>query len=230
MKKIGGRTMNSKNKMPGDYNANTILSYPVYHRKGKNMKIWAASLIGLFLSIPCFASEKKHTYQMSLRDEFVVAPKDSWKVKEEKYLPLRFANVEITPKKGADFSLMLYFKCDTPDLAAFDSPEKMEKAVKDSSKKYLPHAVEKTVNVQRMKLKESYGCYVILTDAELAKKKRLEEGEFKYITRGMIRLSKDTALGFSLMSNEVSSPLYQEVRDYIRSFIKAPQEATTFSK
>jgi hypothetical protein len=51
---------------------------------------------------------------MGVEDEFVVTSTDSWRVTEEKYLPLRFANIKIVPKKGRAFSLMLYLKCDTP--------------------------------------------------------------------------------------------------------------------
>jgi len=120
---------------------------------------------------------------------------------------------------------MLYFKCDTPDLAQFDTIKKMERSIRVSSKKYLPHSVEKKLNIKRMKLKGSYGCYVVLTDAEVASKAKPDEGEFKYITRGLIRLSPDSALGFSLMINSIDSDEYRKIMDYIRSFIKKPDQS-----
>lgn len=171
------------------------------------------------------AADKEHRYQMSLRDQFLVAPKNSWKVEEEErgYMPLRFANVKITPRQGHDFSLMLYFKCDTPDLADFDSVEKMERSIRVSSKPYLRHSVEKKIDIKKMKIAGTYGCYVVLTDAETAKKKKPEPGEFKYLTRGLVRLSSDSALGFSLMTNSIDSPEYRELVNYVRSFIK-PKE------
>jgi hypothetical protein len=185
------------------------------------MRTWILLLIAALPSTVA-AAEKEHRYQMSLRDEFVVAPDNSWKVEEEKqgYMPLRFANVKITPREGENFSLMLYFKCDTPDLANFDSIEKMERSIRVSSKPYLRHSVEKTIKIKKMKLDGSYGCYVVLTDAETAKKKKLEPGEFKYITRGLVRLSPDSALGFSLMTTSIDSPQYRKVMNYIRGFIK----------
>jgi hypothetical protein len=188
------------------------------------MKTRLIFAIGMLIAAICYAEEKEkeHRYKMSLNDEFVVNPKESWTVMEQKYLTLRFANVEIAPKKGSAFSLMLYFKCDTPDLAQFESMEKIEKSVKASSEQYLRDAVEKTLTIKNIREGEKvgYGCYVVLTDAEVAKKSDIPEGEFKYIVRGMIRLSPDSALGFSLMVNELDGPAYKELMDYIQSFVK----------
>ena len=190
------------------------------------MKTRLVFAIGVFLAAVCYAKEetKECRYKMTLDNEFVVKPAEQWTVKEEKYLPLRFANVEITPKKGSAFSLMLYFKCDTPDLAQFDSMEKIEKSLRVSSEQYLPNAVEKTLTVEKIKEGEKvgYGCYAVLTDADVAKKKpnEIAEGEFKYIVRGMIRLSPDSALGFSLMVNELDTPRYRELMDYVQGFVK----------
>jgi hypothetical protein len=224
------------------------------------MRTRLALAVGMLLAAVCYAEEeaKEYRYKMSLDDTFVVKTPEGWTAKEEKYLPLRFANVEIAPKKGGAFSLMLYFKCDTPDLAQFDSMEKIERSLRASSEKYLAGAVEKTLTIKKIGEgrgargvarsgdrattgsgdrattgsgdrattgegeKVGYGCYAVLTDAEVAKKQTSEiaEGEFKYIVRGMIRLSPDSALGFSLMVNDLDSPGYREVMDYIQSFVK----------
>lgn len=191
------------------------------------MRFSLALLICASLTSICGAEEEKNHYKMSMNDEFVVAPKDSWNVEEEKYMPLRFANVKVEPKEGAAFSLMLYFKCDTSDLAQFDSIEKMEKAVKASTKPYLTHAVEKAIKIHRIEIKGSYGCYATITDAEVAKQKEIKEGDFKYLTRGMIRLSKDSALGFSLMTNDLDAPAFRKVMGYIQSFVKATKTEGT---
>jgi hypothetical protein len=188
------------------------------------MKTRLVVAIGMLLAAVCYAAEetKEYRYKMSLDDEFVVKTPEAWTAKEEKYLLLRFANVEIAPKKGSAFSLMLYFKCDTPDLAQFDSMEKIEKSLRASSQQYLAGAVEKTLSVKKIREGEKvgYGCYVVLTDADVAKKSEIPEGEFKYIVRGMIRLSADSALGFSLMVNQLDTPAYRELMDYIQGFVK----------
>ena len=165
------------------------------------------------------APEKK-SLQMSLADAFVVADTDEWTVTVEKLLPLRFADVSVKPKKGTSFDMMLYFKCDTPDLAQFDTPVKMKKAVEKSSLEYLSEAVGKELKLKEIKREGTYGFYVVLTDKRYAGKADVPQGEFRYLIRGMVRLSPDSALGFSLMTNELGTPGYQRLFDYILSFVK----------
>lgn len=157
---------------------------------------------------------------MTMKDRLVVGDTEKWTVKVERYLMLRFANVSVAPKNGDSFSLMLYFKCDTPNLAQFDSLDKMERAVRLSSAGYLRNAVEKTVNLKRLDVKGWYGCYTVLTDARLVGKGEIPAGEFKYLVRGMVRLSPDSALGFSLMTNAIEGPEYEELFEYILHFVR----------
>jgi hypothetical protein len=173
---------------------------------------------------------KKYELTMSLNDRFIVADTEQWSVAIEKVLPLRFADVRVSPNKASTFSLMLYFKCDTPDLAIFNSPEKIRRSVRSSSGKYLPHVVEKEIALKDLNPKGWYGCYTVLTDAELAGKPEIPKGQFKYMTRGMVRLSPDSALGFSLMTNELDSPQYKELFDYILSFVKPKEKLKEIPK
>jgi hypothetical protein len=169
------------------------------------------------------AQAKEHELLMSLDDRFVVKDSEQWNVSVEKLLPLRFANVRISPNEGRSFSLMLYFKCDTPDLAQFDSPEKMERNVRSSSEDYLPYCVEKKIEIKRLNVKGWYGFSTVLTDKELAAQKEIAAGKFKYLTRGMVRLSPKSALGFSLMTNELDSVQYKDLIEYVFSFVKAKE-------
>lgn len=153
-------------------------------------------------------------------DTFRVEETKDWKVEVERILTLRFADVKITPKRGYDFSMMLYFKCDTKNLAQFDSPEKIAMSVRRSSEKYLPSIVEKKISLQAIHIKGTYGYYTILTDSDVASKTTLAPGEFKYLTIGMVRLSKDSALGFSIMTNDIDSEKYKMLLNYVYSFVK----------
>jgi len=157
--------------------------------------------------------------RMSLGDSFRLEVPSDWKIEVERYLPLRFADVKLTPLRGYDFSMMLYFKCDTKDLAMFDTPEKIAESVKKSSESYLPHLIEKEIRLEPIPVKSTYGFYTILTDAEVARKSTYKSGEFKYLTRGMVRLSKDSALGFSLMTNDIDSESYTRLLQYVYGFI-----------
>ena len=166
------------------------------------------------------AEFKQVQLRMSADDTFTVTETKTWAIKVERFLTLRHADVKVTPKVGADFSLMLYFKCDTADLANFDSAEKMKNVVLVTSQKFLPNCVEKTVQMQTINHRGRYGFYSILTDASLANETKVPEGKFKFITRGMVRLSTDSALGFSLMTNEVTSKDYQGLLNYILGFVQ----------
>jgi hypothetical protein len=157
---------------------------------------------------------------MALDDEYTVQDTEKWTVTVKRYLSLRLADVEVLPKQKKTFSLMLYFKCDTKDLAQFDTPEKMKKAVIASSKKYLGGTVEKEIRVEEIKNKGWYGFKTKLTDASLVGKKTIPEGEFLYMVRGMIRLSEDAALGFSLMTNDPNSKETREIEKYTYGFAK----------
>jgi hypothetical protein len=156
----------------------------------------------------------------SLDDVFLLSETDQWSIKREREVQLRFSDVRIDDKQGYPFSLLLYFKADTPDLAQFNTPEKMEQAVRISSEKYLPAIVEKSITLQKVPISSTYGFYTVLTDAKVAEKPTTTARDFKHITRGMVRLSKDSALGFSLMTNDVDSSDYRKLLDYVYSFVK----------
>ena len=155
----------------------------------------------------------------TLDDVFRIQETDQWNVKVERELILRFADVRVDDKRGYPFSL-LCFKADTPDLAQFDTPAKIEWSVRSSSEKYLPNIVENSITLQKVPLASTYGYYTVLTDAEVAKKAQHGPREFRYLTRGMVRLSKGSALGFSLMTHDVDSTDYRKLMDYVYSFVK----------
>ena len=181
------------------------------------LQVFALVFLASYLAI---AADTMHELQMSLADRFIVSESEKWNVEVEKVLSFRFADVRITPKTDSSFSLMLYFKCDTSDLSQFDTAHKIENSVRLSSENYLPYITEKKIEIKQLNPKGWYGCYTILTDKQLASTDNVPNGEFKYITRGMIRLSPDSALGFSLMTNTLNSPQYNELIDYICSFAK----------
>jgi hypothetical protein len=175
----------------------------------------------VILGFACIANAgDAHKIQMSLDDTFVIAGPSTWNFEVERELTLRFADIKVTPKEGEDFSMLLYFKCDTSDLSQFDTPEKIKRSVEKSSEQYLPGILEKKIILQKVPQRLTYGFYTVLTDADVANKSEAAPGEFKYMTRGMVRLSKDSVLGFSIMSNSTSSKTYQALLDYVYSFVK----------
>jgi len=191
--------------------------YPEF--KGKKMIKTITKVILLLCFTSLSASAKDRVLTMSLDDKFKISDVANWNIKVERELTLRFADVSVVSSKGYDFNLKLYFKCDTKDLAQFDTPEKMKRSVYVSTEKYLPYCVENKVELKELKCKR-FGYITTITDSELAKKKEIPKDEYLYMTRGFYRVSKDSALGFSVMSNDIDSAGFQKVIDYILSFEK----------
>jgi len=77
-----------------------------------------------------------------------------------------------------------------------------------------------------LNVKGWYGWYTVLKDKKLAKKLKTSDYEFMYITRGIIRLSPDSALGFSLMTNEINTKKYKKLFRHIKSYVKARKDLT----
>ncbi len=114
----------------------------------KAMLAMAVLLTGLFV---CRAGTNE--LLMSMHDKFIVSDTEKWDVSVLRQLDLRFADVKVSPKKEQTFSLMLYFKCDTEDLAQFDTPQKMKRSVIASSKRYLERTAEKDLKIEEIKNK-----------------------------------------------------------------------------
>jgi hypothetical protein len=186
-------------------------------------KIIALVFLLLLVAASVAIADAAEDLRMSLSDVFRLEVPSDWKVEVKRYMPLRVADVKITPLRGYAFDMMLYFKCDTKDLARCDTPEKMAEIVKQSSEKYLPHIVEKEILLKPVQVKSTYGFYTVLTEAEAAGKATSDRAEYKYLTWGMVRLTKDSALGFSVMTTDVDSEDYRKLLNYVYGFIK-PRE------
>jgi hypothetical protein len=176
---------------------------------------------GALLS-PSAEAVETHEILLGPHDRYEIAETSQWRFEVVRESSERFADVKIKPKQGDDCSLTLYFLADTPDLGRLDTPQKIATSVTAGAERYLPLTVEKKISLQTVSPRGSYGSLTVLTAAGL----QGAPGEFRYQTRGMVRLSPDAALGFSLLSNEINTAGYRQLLNYIYSFIKlAPNVA-----
>ena len=173
-----------------------------------------------FAMIAVVATCRGEKIRMSMRDVFDVSSTEKWNVRVERQLTLRFADVMVAPKGRETFSLKLWFRCDTPDLAALDTPAKRKRSVEQMLKPYLPGIVEKTPQISEIVVKGRVGYLARITDASLVNREKPKDGEFLYLYKGTIRLTDDSALGFSLMTNDPDSDETKAVFAYIYSFAK----------
>lgn len=180
-------------------------------------------LVLLFLFIACdcpAANFKEYRIRLSLDDSFIIQDTKEYAVAIKKQLLLRFANVEVTPQNGSDFQLLLFFKCDTPDLAHFDTPRKIHDSLQQAVQPYLPYVVEAEIVLREFYWKNRHGYLTVLTDRYFMDEDPIPPGFFKYLTKGMVRLSNDSVLGFSLMTNEVGTDRYNRLLAYVKGFVK----------
>ena len=181
----------------------------------------AFTLFVLLLALPRWVSAAEtHEILLGPSDRYEISETEQWRFEVQRELSGRFADVKIKPKRGDAFALMLYFLADTPDLARLDTPEKIASSVIAGAEKYLALTVEKKVTLQAVSPRASYGSITVLTAAAT----QGVPGEFKYQTRGMVRLSPDAALGFSLLSKEINTASYRQLLSYVYSFIKLAQQ------
>ena len=178
-------------------------------------------ILSFFWQNSSFASgPKEYRIRLSLNDYFIVKDTEEYKVTLQKQLILRFANVQVTPQNGKDFDLLLFFKSDTPDLAQFDTAQKIRDNLYQAATPYLPYVVETEVALREFFWKNRRGYLTILSDRQLADKEQIPAGVFKYLTKGMVRLSTDSVLGFSLMTNELGTDSYNQHLAYVKSFVQ----------
>lgn len=180
-------------------------------------------LILLTIIVPTYLpadNYKEYRVILSPDDSFIIKDTKEFTVTLKEQLILRFATVVITPRKGDDFSLMLFFKYDDPDLALFDSPQEMQMRLRRAAMAYMPHVVETEVTLQEFSCKNRHGYLTILTDRMFVNKKVIPAGNFKYLTKGILRISTDSMLGFSLMTNEIDTRKYNHLLTYVKSFAK----------
>jgi len=176
-------------------------------------------IAALLLALPVVHMEARELF-LSLNDTFTVTNTAKWTVSVLNQVDLRSADIEVKPRGKKSFYLTLYFKCDTKDLAQYDTPEKMKKSVIETSQKYLGVVVEKEIAVEAITNRGWYGFKTTLTDAALAGTRPPPDGQFLYMIRGMIRLSEDSALGFNLMTNDPNSGETREIEQYICAFAR----------
>ena len=167
-------------------------------------------------------AEGSLSFMMSLDDTFEITPRPGWTLEPGRYLTLRFGQVKIRDADGT-FHLKLTFLCDTPDLAKFDSPDKMRRWLVDNYADAYEESLEKQTHVplrvESFAPGGRYGFLIRLTDKHFADTPP-PPGEWKMATFGIVRLSADSALAFELLTNSVDDSAYKSLLDYIGSFVK----------
>jgi len=94
----------------------------------------------------------------------------------------------------------------------FSDDQWMRNLVNGSARTVLPESVERKVDLHRTKGLHASGYYFEVTD----KKKKLEEGDYRYMTEGFVGLDQ-IGLTFTILANEKNAPVVREALAAIRS-------------
>ena len=189
------------------------------------MKRWIFVGIVCFLSVWATAAEQAVTYprklscMIAMDETFEVAPRPGWTVYPQRELALRFWSLLVRGPEDR-FSLQLNFFCDTKDLSRFDTPEKMRRIFRKTMAPMLAESLETQrkipVAMRTFAPRGRFGYAMRITDARYAEKLPPQE-EWKFLTSGLFRGGKDSALMFTLLTNSVDDAEYAELLDYVAS-------------
>lgn len=157
---------------------------------------------------------------VSPEDTFTVIPKPGWRMYPGPYLPLRFGKVIVFGQSDV-FYLALNFACDSPDLANFNSPEKMKCFLNKTWSSVFTGSEEKRQGLP-MRIRPfapvgRYGFALRFTDWRYVNITP-PIGQWRYLTAGILRLSDDSVLMFDLLTDSVDDAAYHKLLNYITAF------------
>ena len=181
---------------------------------------WFILMAMLWANVTGAAEFKQYLVRLTDDESYTVSETKIWNVQLLRAQPLHHADLKISPKTGNAFSLTLYFKRDTHEMANFDTPEKMKAVITYSSQRDLKHTGEMELRFQQIDYRGRYGFYAVITNTVPPQLPGATTGPFKFTTRGMVRLSTDAALGFSLHTFTLNTKEYQELLVYILRFVQ----------
>ncbi len=168
------------------------------------------------IAIGTQAFAESYRIQLSSKDRFKVAAPSKWNLEQKKQEKNKYYEFVAVPKDNS-FVLKMFFMKDNGKLS---SPEKIKARLVFGGKAMLEGSVESSVNVKEYKLKKRHGFYSQFTDKETVKRTNPEPNDFLYTTRGYIRISDDSVLGFWMLTHKTEGEVYEMLEKYLFSYIK----------
>lgn len=177
------------------------MQYGAYCLKGDEMNrirkwsINAISLLPFFIIIPIAAEETIiRDYALPSHGAIYLKVPKQWK-DEVKQPPNDLPpTIVFRPPLGDSFQVLI-----TPIWPYKDRPtlslEKIEQLVRQNAEKTEPQAIERNIEVKKLKGASGQGYYFSATDRAPA------PGEYKYMTQGMFRID-DLAITFTILTQD----------------------------
>ena len=159
---------------------------------------------------------ESHRVQLSDDDTFRVSALSKWNMKKLEYVENKKATFSFVPEDNS-FVLKLFFMRDQIDE---HSAARMLQRVSKDLKRFEEKAFSKNTIIEGFDDKKVYGLYGVLKDLETAKRTNPKSNDFLYMTRGRIRLSPETVLGFFMLTHEKDGAVNDRLKRYMCDFSK----------
>ncbi len=166
------------------------------------------------LSIQAFS--ESYQIQISSKDKFKVSTPSQWTLKQIKYNKNQDAEFTVRPKDKSFVLKMFFLKVNEK----LDSKEKVKDQLVYDGKEFLSGSVQTKVEVKEMNLKKGFGFYATFTDKETIKKTNPKPTDYPQMTRGYIKLSDDTVLGFWMLTHKTDDKVFKGLAKYLTGYIK----------
>ena len=166
------------------------------------------------LSVQAFS--ETYQIQISSKDKFKVSTPSQWTLKQTKYNQNQDAEFTIRPQDKS-FVLKMFFLRVNEKI---DSKEKVKDQLKFDGKEFLSGSVQTKVEVKEMNLKKGFGFYATFSDKKTINNPNPKPTDYPHMTRGYIKLSDDTVLGFWMLTHKTDDKVFKGLAKYLTSYIK----------
>lgn len=164
-------------------------------------------IIALFLLSVAGLLAQAETINLGGRGKLTVYLADNWTFETSDFGDRRI--IKITPK-GPNVNARGELTVTFPETDRFDTKARLKMRVEIDAMRFAEQSVEGKARAKEFSLVSGYGYYCSFTDPDLVGKPP-QEGNFKTIIVGTIRLAADVVVEVSINADGFSSAPYNEL-------------------
>lgn len=158
------------------------------------MRYLVLTFVAVVAFLDAHAQEVVRSYPLPGHGTFQVRMPDSWKdsvAQPDGELP---PTILFAPKEGAPFKILVTPLWSPQSDAKTPTADELKAKVQEGADEIAPQAVEKTIEVKRLK-GSNIGYYFAATD------RAPKPGEFKFLNQGILTV-KDLLVTFTILTND----------------------------
>ena len=164
-------------------------------------------IIALFLLSVAGLFAQAETVNLGGRGKLTVYLADNWTFETSDFGDRRI--IKITPK-GANVNAHCELTVTFPETDRFDTKARLKMRVEIDAMRFAEQSVEGKARAKEFSLGSGYGYYCNFTDPDLIGKPP-QEGNYKTISVGIIRLAADVVVEVSISADGFTSEPYNQL-------------------